>query len=163
MPGNGSCFGVAACKRFEQDVYGSDCPEMVIIMEGVNDMMHPYVFGHMEEVVSAKDLQSGIERLVQIAHEKGSKVYLGTVMPFRNDEFEWLPESEAVRLELNEWIRNQKIAEGFIDFAKIIESEENPQYMMDGYHIGDGLHPNTEGGIAMATAIPLEWIQEGIE
>lgn len=163
MPGNGRCFGIAACKRFEEDVYSSECPEMVIILEGVNDMMHPYVFGHEEEAVSAKDLQAGLETLIQIAHEKGSKVYLGTVMPFRNNELEWLPDSEWVRLDLNEWIRNQKIADGVIDFAKAIEKEENPEYMKEDMHIGDGLHPNHEGGIVMAEAIPMEWILEGVE
>jgi lysophospholipase L1-like esterase len=163
MPGNGSCFGIAACKRFEEDVYSSDCPEMILILEGVNDMMHPYVFGHENEVVSAKDLQAGLVTLIQIAHERGSKVYLGTVMPFRNNELEWLPDSEWVRLELNEWIRNQKIADGVIDFAKVIEKEENPEYMREDLHIGDGLHPNREGGNVMAEAIPMEWILEGVE
>lgn len=163
MPGNGKCFGIAALKRFEKDVYGSDCPEMVILLEGVNDMMHPYIFGHEEEIVSAKDLQAGIETLIQTAHEKGSKVYLGTVMPFRNNELEWLPDSEVVRLELNEWIRNQKIADGVVDFAKEIEKEGNPEYMRDDLHISDGLHPNREGGIIMAEVIPMEWILEGVE
>lgn len=163
IQGNGSCFGKAAIKRFEEDVYGSDCPETVIILEGVNDMLHPALFGHEEETVSAKDLQAGLEALVQIAHRKGSKVYLGTVMPFRNNEFEWLPESEAVRLEFNEWIRSQTIADGVIDFAKEVQKEENPEYMKDELHIGDGLHPNREGGVAMAESIPMNWILKGAE
>lgn len=163
MPGNGKCFGIAACRRFEQDVYSSECPETVIILEGVNDMLHPYLLGITDEIVSAKELQAGLETLIQITHEKGSKVYLGTVMPFRNNEFEWLPDSEVVRLELNEWIRSQKVADGVIDFAKEIEKDENPEYMREQLHIGDGLHPNREGGIVMAEAIPIEWILEGAE
>lgn len=163
IQGNGACFGKAALKRFEEDVYGSDCPETVIILEGVNDMLHPALFGHEEETVSAKDLQAGIKTLVEMAHKKGSKVYLGTVMPFRNDEFEWLPDSEAVRLELNEWIRSQEIADGVIDFAKEIQKKEAPEYMKDHLHIGDGLHPNKEGGVAMANIIPMNWIRKGAE
>lgn len=163
MPGGGKCFGTAAIKRFEKDVYENDCPENVIILEGINDMMHPYLFGNKEEIVTAKELQSGIERLIQIAHEKGSKVYLGTVMPFRDNALEWLPDSEKVRLELNEWIRSQQIADGIVDFAKQVEKKENPEYMREDLHIGDGLHPNRKGGIVMAESIPMEWILEAVE
>jgi lysophospholipase L1-like esterase len=159
MPGNGKCFGIAALKRFERDVYESECPDTVIILEGVNDMMHPYIFRNKDEIVSAKELQEGIEKLIGIAQQKGSKVYIGTVMPFRDEGMGWFPESESIRLKLNEWIRSQKAADGVVDFAQCIENKDNSEYMKDGTHIGDGLHPNREGGVLMAESIPMEWIR----
>ncbi|RDY29580.1 GDSL-type esterase/lipase family protein [Lachnotalea glycerini] len=160
LPGHGSFFGKAAIKRFEEDVYSNECPESVFVLEGINDMMHPYLFEHMDEVVSVKDLQEGIKAMIQIAHNRGSKVYIGTVMPFRQDGQQWLDESEKVRLLFNEWIRKQTLSDGVIDFAKRMEQEDQSAYIKEGLHIGDGLHPNQEGGIAMAEIIPMEWIWE---
>lgn len=159
MPGEGKCFGKAGIERFKQDVYSTDLPESIIILEGVNDMMHPYVFKHPDEIVSAKDLENAVESLVRTAHEMGSQVYLGTVTPFRNNEMEWLADSEKVREEFNQWIREQKVADGVIDFDQIICSTDNPEYIREGFHIGDGLHPNTEGGKAMSEAVPIEWLE----
>lgn len=160
MPGEGKCFGTAAIKRFESNVFGMLTPEVVVILEGVNDLMHPYIFGCSEEIVTAKALQEGIEAMVRTAKAKGTKVYLGTVMPFRNDEMPWLEEAEKVRNEYNEWIRNQSIADGVIDFDMAIRDSNNPQYMKEGTHIGDGLHPNEVGGMKMAQAIPLKYLVE---
>lgn len=160
MPGEGKCFGIAGIKRFESNVFGTLTPEVVIILEGVNDLMHPYIFGCSEEIVTAKALQEGIENMVKLAKSKGTKVYLGTVMPFRNDEMPWLEEAEKVRNEYNEWIRNQTIADGFIDFDKVIRDNNKLQYMKEGTHIGDGLHPNEVGGMKMVEAIPVEYLVE---
>lgn len=160
MPGEGKCFGIAGIKRFESNVFGTLTPDVVIILEGVNDLMHPYIFGCSEEIVTAKALQEGIENMVKLAKSKGTKVYLGTVMPFRNDEMPWLEEAEKVRNEYNEWIRNQTIADGVIDFDKVIRDNNKLQYMKEGTHIGDGLHPNEVGGMKMVEAIPVEYLVE---
>lgn len=159
MPGKGKCFGEAGIKRFKKDIYSNYPPEVIIILEGVNDMMHPYLFNHPNEVVSVDVLKEGIKRLIETAHKMESKVYLGTVMPFRNDKQEFLMESEKVRVEYNEWIINQRISEGVIDFSSVISDYKNLEYMKKGTHIGDGLHPNEKGGQEMAKLIPMEWLK----
>lgn len=153
MPGEGKCFGTAAIMRFERDVYGTEQPEYVLMLEGVNDMMHPEFFGRMEEYASAEQLAAGVESIAETAHCHGSKFYLGTVMPFGNDEMPGCPMGEKVRGEFNEWIRTQTIADGLIDFEKAIQKADAPAYMRDGLHIGDGLHPNAEGGAVMAEIV----------
>lgn len=153
MPGKGKCFGIAAMKRFEQDLYGLYKPDVIIFLEGINDMMHPYQFHHLNEVVTKEMLVDGVKKLIACAHAHNSKIYLGTVMPFCNDDMEWLPESEKVRNEYNTWIREQELADGTIDFDKVIRDEEQNKYMKKGTHIGDGLHPNYEGGIRMAKEV----------
>lgn len=160
MPGNGRCFGEAAVKRFEEDVCTGVSADMVIIMEGINDIMHPFVFHYPKEAVTAKQLADGMKQLFDIAQKKGIQVYAGTLMPFRSDEMEWIPEGEKIRKELNKWIKGQNLTVGVVDFAKAVQKEDNPEYMQEDYHIGDGLHPGAKGGIAMAEAIPMSWFAE---
>ena len=160
MPGEGKCFGIAGISRFEEDLYKNELPDTVIFMEGVNDILHPLIFQHPEEMVSANDLQTGIEKIIEIAHNKGSRIFLGTMMPFHNLEMGEFPECEKIRLDLNDWIQNQSLSDGVIDFAKAVEMEENTAYMKEGTHIGDGLHPNSLGGALLANRIPIETIME---
>ncbi|CDZ23537.1 hypothetical protein CCDG5_0398 [[Clostridium] cellulosi] len=155
--GGGSIFGDAGVKRFEKDVYKYETPEYVIMLIGVNDFMHPYAFNHIEEVVTVDQYKEGCLKIIETAHRHSSKIFLGTIMPFRHEENDWFEKAEKLRLEANHFIRTQKVADGVIDFDSAVRDEENPQYIKDGLHLGDGLHPNTPGGIKMADAIPVEW------
>ncbi|MGB4661380.1 MAG: GDSL-type esterase/lipase family protein [Mobilitalea sp.] len=159
MPGQGSIFGKTGTHRFLQDVYGSTTPEVVIVLIGINDCVHPYAFRYHDEIVSSEQLIKGYMELIRIAHEKGSKIMMGTIMPYRNDSQEWFLEAEETRCQCNEWIRNQVLADGIVDFDEIIRDTVNPVYMQKDSHLGDGVHPNTAGGIKMAEAIPMEWFK----
>lgn len=153
MPGEGKCFGEAAVKRFRRDVLQDGAPEVILILEGVNDLMHPYVFARPEEIVTAEELIAGLMQIAEEGKKSGARVYMGTIMPFGAMEIEWLDKADAVRQQVNEWIRSQSITDGVIDFDKVIQSDTDKKYMKQEYHIGDGLHPNTEGGICMATLV----------
>ena len=59
--------------------------------------------------------------------------------------------SEEIRNEINKWILKQKESDGVFDFASALA--KNSQSMKDELHIGDGLHPNKEGGIVMANVV----------
>lgn len=151
--GQGSCFGPAGQSRFEKDVFGEDTPDLVVMLEGVNDIMHPYVFEHPDEIVSADDLEQGISKIIEIAHKHKTPILLGTVMPFWNEQYlSWIQKGEAVRTELNTWIKEKSQADGVIDYAQAATDPKNPSHMKNGIHIGDGLHPNTQGGRIMAQA-----------
>lgn len=156
MPGEGACFGKAAITRFEQDVYETEQPEYVLMLEGVNDMMHPEFFGIMQEAVTAQQLADGVKGIIETAHRHGSKIYLGTVMPFGNDEMPGCPLGEQVREAFNAWIRTQKLADGIFDFDKALQDSDRPKYLQEGLHIGDGLHPNGAGGEVMAMTVLKE-------
>lgn len=157
IDGKGKFFGEAGIKRFTNDVL-KEKPDAVFILEGINDIMHPYQFDHMNEVVTAEDLINAMKTLIDKLHSINSRVYLGTIMPFFNEEFTWMTEGEETRLEYNSWVRNQKISDGIIDFDKTIRDEHDEHYMNSKTHIGDGLHPNVEGGKIMADLIPLEYL-----
>lgn len=151
MDGNGSCFGPAGAGRFESDVFSDDIPDAVLVLEGVNDIMHPYYFGHEDETVTAEDLESGMKEIIDISHRHGCPVYVGTVMPFWDAQYAgWFEEGERVRREFDQWIREESGADGVPDYDRAAADEAHPERMKDGIHIGDGLHPNTSGGRLMA-------------
>lgn len=156
MPGEGACFGKAASTRFEQDVYETEQPEYVLMLEGVNDMMHPEFFGIPQETVTAQQLVEGVKGIIETAHRHGSKIYLGTVMPFGNDEMPGCPLGEQVREEFNTWIRSQQLTDGVFDFDMALQDAKRPKYLREGLHIGDGLHPNEAGGEVMAKTVLAE-------
>lgn len=153
LTGNGSCFGPAGESRFERDVFSEDTPNLVLVLEGVNDIMHPYVFSHPDEIVSAEELEQGISKMIDIAHSHGTPVFVGTIMPFWNEQYtSWIQKGDHVRNEFNTWVREKSQADGVIDYAKAAADPENSSRMKKGLHIGDGLHPNTQGGQMMAEA-----------
>lgn len=156
MPGEGACFGKAAVTRFARDCYETEHPDYILMLEGVNDMMHPEFFGNLHESVSAEELAAGVEEIVKTAHRQGSRIYLGTVMPFGNDEMPGCPRAEQVREAFNAWLRTRQPADGIFDFDVELQDADRPKYVKAGMHIGDGLHPNEAGGAAMAAVVLAE-------
>lgn len=157
IDGKGKFFGESGIKRFTKDVL-REKPDVVLILEGINDIMHPYQFDHMNEVVTAEDLINGMKIFIDKLHSINSRVYIGTIMPFFNEEFTWMTEGEVTRIEYNSWVRQQKITDGIIDFDKAIRDKDDKHYMNNKTHIGDGLHPNVEGGKIMADLVRLEYL-----
>ena len=159
IPGGGTIFGAAGVDRFYHDIYSDDQPELVMVLIGINDFTHPYIYKHYDEAVTIEDYKNGITELISIAHENRSKILIGTITPFRQEETDWFSTSEGLRQSANEWIRNQDLSDGFIDFDIATRKEDEPEYMLGDCHMGDGLHPNAEGGKKMADAVPMEWFQ----
>lgn len=150
MPNGGSLAGKAGITRFEKDIYTDEIPEIVLALEGVNDLMHPHLFGNTHEMVDGDDLAGGLQKLIDISHRKGSKFYAGTVMPYYSEVCAATEESEPARYSYNEWIRTKAKADGVMDYAAVLTDETNPLLMKKGTNIGDGLHPNELGGSIMA-------------
>lgn len=159
IPGGGTIFGASGTERFYSDIYGYDQPEYVFVLIGINDFSHPYALKHYDEKVTKEEYCMGITKLIDIAHANGSKIMIGTIIPFKWGEADWFSEVEDLRLQANQWIRSQKLSDGVIDFDLATRQTGNPEYMLDDCHIGDGLHPNHEGGRRMAEAVPLEWFR----
>lgn len=154
MPGCGRCFGKAGQDRFEKDVYEDAAPEVVFLMEGINDCTHWADFGLEGQTPTGAMIFEGLKSMIKKAHEKGSRVYISTVMPYANDDEKAKGQPESIRQELNALIRTHKdLADGFVDLDEIVRKPENVHFMKDGLHLGDGLHPNGAGGEVIAKAI----------
>jgi len=159
VPGGGTIFGNAGVRRFRQDMYGSTHPDIVIVLIGINDFTHPYALEHYDEAITADEYCEGLAELIRISHENNSRIFLGTVTPFRHEDTTWYGPSEDLRKQANEWIRSQRLSDGIIDFDAAVRKPEDPDCMQDDCHLGDGLHPNSTGGKKMAEAIKIEWIK----
>lgn len=160
IPSGGAVFGRPGIDRFEEDIYGWDTPDYVVILIGINDFIHPYFFKRHNEIVSLEEYKKGIRKLIETAHNKGSKILIGTVLPFKKEELEWFDTVESLRQEVNQWIREQKLSNGIVDFDLAIRDKNSPNKMDDSCHLGDGIHPNEEGGRRMADLVPIKWLME---
>lgn len=159
IPSGGTIFGRPGIERFENDIYRWDTPDYVVVLIGINDFTHPYFFNRPDEVITLEEYKKGILKLIDTAHSKGSKIMIGTVIPFKKEETEWFDIVETLRQEANQWIREQKNSDGFVDFDLAIRDMDEPEKMYDSCHLGDGIHPNEEGGKRMADALSVEWLE----
>lgn len=156
IPGNGSIYGASALERFERDCFGCGVPEHILFLEGTNDMIFPEWFGRPEENVTAGELAQAVAKLIGLAHERGSRFWIGTVTPYQEPGNPVCPRGEEIRKEFNAWIREQTLADGVFDFDRLLADADRPSSLREGLHIGDWIHPNKEGGKRMAQEVFLQ-------
>lgn len=152
FPGGGHQFGIAGRDRFLQDLYDGMTPDIVFVMEGVNDCSHSLVFQE-PDVPTAQDIFDALAQVVAMAHQRGSKVYLSTISPFGAFGDAWRDQAEALRCGYNDLIRASTIAEKVVDLDAVVRDPQDPHRMRANLHLGDGVHPNWKGGARMARAV----------
>jgi lysophospholipase L1-like esterase len=150
-------FGVNALARFDRDVLAQPGVRYVIVLEGINDLGHAGTSAPVAETVSADDIIAGLKQLIARAHEKGIKIYGGTLTPFEGTVFPgyYTPEKEAKRQAINSWIRTGKAFDGVVDFDKAVRDPNHPGRMLPAYDGGDHLHPADAGYKAMGEAVDV--------
>ena len=157
----GGALGPAGLDRFDRDVLSQAGVGYVILALGVNDILFPGSFTPATQSVSAQSLIEGHRQLVRRARQKGVRVIASTIPPFENATFEqpvihfYTQEKEAVRQQVNAWIRSSGEFDGVIDFDSILRDPGHPSRLLPAYDSGDHLHANDRGYIASANAIPL--------
>ncbi len=143
-------YGLKADTRFIHDTNIQGC-EAIIILEGINDIIHPVgidvnPYRPWSDLPSAKELIEGYQNLIQMAKQKGLRIYFGTLIPFKGwrtyEDFR-----EDIRQEINHWIRTTDDIDGYIDFDK--DLDDNLAFIKD-YDSGDHLHPSNLGYQQMA-------------
>ncbi|MBA4698315.1 MAG: hypothetical protein H2212_02680 [Ruminococcus sp.] len=145
VPGQEGMFGEAGVKRFERDVFDGRTINQVIVLEGINDIFHPYVDAPLEEKVSVQELIEGLRYYVKTAHCYNAEIFLCTILPFKGFEI-WSEEMEEERCCLNSWIRKNDAADGYFDFDFYVRDAKRKTRMQTICDSGDGLHPSAEGG-----------------
>lgn len=133
-----------AMKRFDRDILGQRGVKTLIIYEGVNDI------GCANEknpkgnsLVIAEELIEAYKTLTDKAHKAGMKVYIATICPFKGNGY-YSHFHEAARQTVNDWIRTQKVAEGFIDFDAEVRDAADPAKLKKELS-DDWLHLNPAG------------------
>ena len=134
--------------RFEHDVLEIKGVKYIIVLYGINDMIHKNT--NSSEIISA------YEKIISKAHDYKLFIYAGTILP-AGKYLTWSEDNEKNRNEVNEWIRNTRKEEGgfddYFDFDKYLRDEKNETNLADIYDSGDGLHPSKEGHKAIADVI----------
>lgn len=119
----------------------------MFLFQGVNDIK-------AHTGVTADDLIEGYREIVDRAHAAGKCVVGATVGPYKG-WLEWDPAGEAVRQEVNEFIRTSGEFDAVTDFDRILHSPYDPARMLPALDGGDHIHPNDKGMQAMADAVDL--------
>lgn len=147
--------GSSALARFDRDVLARSGVEWLILLEGINDINFTALPGAPEsEQASAQQIIAGLAQLVDRAHAQGIKVLGGTLLPMAGL---WLhnPQTEAMRQEVNAWIRSSGKFDAVVDFDALMRDPADPQRLLPAFDAGDFIHPNDAGNAAMAEAIDI--------
>lgn len=138
--------GPSLVARFDRDVLTQPGVSHVIVLEGINDISRGNV-----DTVSADDIIYGLRQVADRAHERDLVIYGATLTPFER----LLPENEAKRQTVNQWIRTGGAFDGVIDFDAVTRDPAQPNRFLPAYDSGDHLHPSDAGYKAMGESIDL--------
>jgi lysophospholipase L1-like esterase len=156
---NGSMFGPAGVVRFDHDVLSQAGVQYVVVLQGINDLIHPGLVAPASEEVSANDLIDGLHHYIRRTHEKGIKIFGSTLAPFGGCATGFTPEREAKRQAVNDWILTGGAFDGILDVDKATRDPSQPEQLLPSYDSGDHLHFNVAGAKAVADAFDLSLLQ----
>jgi lysophospholipase L1-like esterase len=139
--------GQSALNRLQRDVLPHPGVRTVFLFEGVNDIK-------AHSGVTAPDMIAGYRQIIDRVHAAGKCVVGATVAPFKGWS-EWDPAAEAVRQEVNAFIRDSGEFDAVADFDRILRSPYDQERMLPSFDGGDHLHPGDKGMQAMADAVDL--------
>lgn len=155
-------YGLKGTNRFAHEIPTTGA-DTVIIQQGINDIIHPVgtdinIFRPMSDLPTATALIDGLKWYIEQAKKYHQTVYLGTLLPI----YGWrtyAPFREELRNEVNAWIRENRDADGCIDFDLALRDDKNPSAFKEGFDSGDHLHPSHRAYRAMAECVPPKLLQ----
>ena len=148
--------GDSGLRRFDRDVLAQPGVTHVIIMLGTNDIRNRWA--KPEEEVTAAQMIAGLKQFAVRGRARGIRVIAATLTPYENETFlpgAWNPKREAVRQEVNDWLRKTDAFDAIADFDRALRDPDHPTRMLPVYDCGDHLHPSDLGYRAMGDAIDL--------
>jgi lysophospholipase L1-like esterase len=155
-------WGESVLTRFDRDVLGQAGVQVAIVWIGLNDLAGAGAFYPASENASVDDVISGLRQLVGRAHEYGLRILGCTISPMGGNTslpgFD-TPQHEAARQALNQWIRTSGVFDGVVDADLVLRDPSQPTRLLLAYDSGDHLHPNTDGGRAVANSIDLKLLR----
>jgi lysophospholipase L1-like esterase len=140
--------GTAAQARFNRDVIGQSGVRYAIVFDGVNDIGGGASFATMK---------AAYDDLIARAHSMGLLIFGATITPFGGYAAYYTAAHEAVRQQVNTYIRSGAF-DGFVDFDAALTDGGNPPKLQTIYATWaqmDGLHPGPAGYQKMGDSIDL--------
>lgn len=161
----GDGTGESALTRLDRDVFSLPNVKMLILFEGINDIGRSYARYQGEAAQTQKLLQGRLtdasqmiaayRQIIDRAHQHDIKVFGATIAPFKGASY-WSPEGEAVRQEINRFIRTSGAFDAVLDFDRALADPADPASMRADYHSGDHLHGSDAGYAAVVQSIDLQ-------
>jgi lysophospholipase L1-like esterase len=154
--------GPSAIERLERDVLTLSGVSAVIWFEGINDFSKN---GNASAEAVIRAFRDGAESIrKQIPRVKLVGATVTTAMG-NSGPAHGFAEQDIKRQALNDFIRGSGLFDAVIDFDKVISNPETgemrPDYVPDSVGgLGDKLHPNRAGYLAMGKAIDLNLFAE---
>lgn len=143
-------LGPTGLKRFDRDCLGHEGVKYVILADGINDMG-----GSRDGMKTADDLIAADKEFIRKAHDKGMKVYVATMTPFKGNNY-YSEDHEKGRQHYNEWVRTSKEHDGYLDFDRFVRDPANPAQLNPVFLFeNDWLHPSAAGYQTLADGIDL--------
>lgn len=158
-------IGISTLSRFERDVLHQPGVSACIVQVGLNDIgLAGTVLDPQSPVPAAAVLINAYRQLLTMAREKNIHITAVTLVPLQScDEYSienfYQPEKEAVRQEINHWIRTGGEFDAVIDSDLLVRDPACPGQLSAQYDSGDHLHLNHKGHQLVAQSVPLTVIR----
>jgi lysophospholipase L1-like esterase len=149
-------MGPSALTRLDRDVIGLAGVRTVIVLEGNNDI-------GQRPTANAAEPIGGLQQLVERLKAARLRVLLGTLTPAGGSAVPTYGSgpANAIRTEVNEWIRSQKVSDGIVDFDAAVRDPADQSRLLPAFDSSDHLHPSSAGYKAMAAAVPVNRLGAG--
>lgn len=161
----GNLYGDALIDRYYRDALNITGCEKIIVKIGVNDILHPSSksMGEDAPYVSAQQIIDAYIDLVTQAHAAGKEIYFMEITPWNGyvrdilgnkNDIVWSQELQDMCDTCNAWIKNNDVADGYIDSACVADPN-NPTAFLEQF-TKDGIHFTELGAVAFADCVDME-------
>lgn len=157
-----SKMGENALARFDRDVLSRPNVRTVVVLMGINDIAWPgQSFAPNDPFLTVDDLKVAYSQLSVRARMKGIRLVVGTITPFKDAlagsplEGYYSPKRDALRKELNDWIRSSDLFDAVVDLDRLLADPSDPDRIFAELQ-ADNLHLSPTGNKAVADALSLE-------
>lgn len=142
-------MGQKGTVRFERDVMQLENLHTVIFALGINDVANMCLPGQKQ--VTLENLEKETLRLAKRAKDRGAKIVIHTLTPFKGSA-NYTEERNRLRIKYNEWVNTvgREFFDYVVDCVPVLAEDSDPSKMKEELQQGDHLHPNPQGGLAMA-------------
>ncbi|SDT49477.1 GDSL-type esterase/lipase family protein [Jiangella sp. DSM 45060] len=139
-------YGPRVLDRLDRDALDQPGVHTVLLFEGINDVSR--------SVTESAPLIEGYREIADRAHARGLRIVVATLTPI-GGAATYTPAKEAVRQEVNEFLRTYSGFDGVVDFDAALRDPADPERLLPAYDKGDHLHPSDAGRERLAEVVDL--------